>query len=223
VVQATFLDALHRYSNACVTRARQGQAGRGRVRSALPTQRGDSVPVDATCGVAHARQRVDAGAASCGTSRRQEAASVVGMRKMMCVALAAFSTLALGACEMGWDVDGQVSAKDVRDRGRSLYILVAKGGPPGSDPSTWAYRSVSTGSTAADRFAFAYSDLGCAHDVAVVAWAPAVKPADEANLHFTFDFHPAPGDYVARSPVVHPKCGWWKHPVHLPLELRQEP
>ena len=141
------------------------------------------------------------------------------MRTMMLVALAA---LLLAGCEMGWDVGGEVSTKQVSDRTRTVYILIADGGPAGTDPSTWWYRAVQTESSAADRVAFAYSHIGCAEDVAVVAWAPAVKPADEHTLQFNFELHPAPGDYVARSPVVHPKCGWSKHPVHVPLTLRQE-
>ena len=144
------------------------------------------------------------------------------MQKMMLVALAAFAAL-LGGCESGWDVDGTVSTKEVSDRSRSLYILIAEGGPPGTDPGAWEYSlAKSEASLAAGRVGFAYSDLGCAREAAVVAWAPAVKPANEAELQFSHPFRPAPGDYVARSALLHPKCGWWKHPVHASLVLRQE-
>jgi hypothetical protein len=138
------------------------------------------------------------------------------------VTIALGALVLLAACESGWDVAGHVITKDVPDHHRPLYVFVAETELADPDPTTWQLSPVrAAAEIPADGVDYRFSDLGCpAGGVAVVVWVPAKLPEHPPD-HFDYTFTPAAGDYVARSTVVHPRCGWSTRVARVDLTLRR--
>lgn len=138
------------------------------------------------------------------------------MRGLFAVGLLA---VALGGCEMGWDLDGTVNATTVTNKSRSLLVYLVQGKTLDASkrPPDGTYQLLAqAGPIPTDLLPFHLSELGCpAGQVMVLAWSPRMMTAVAPNTSTSPSFAPMTGDLVVWSDVRHPYCGYGTNPESI--------